>query len=107
MKSLIFLLMLLFSSNALALDWQTTSNTLLVADWMQTLDIQKNPDYRETNGLIGEYPDRSDVNIYFASMILLNNLIGQKYGDSWYMIVSVNQALYVGRNYSIGIRFSL
>jgi len=110
MKKLMILLCLMicviFSSNAKSWDWQTTSNALLVADWMQTLEIQKNDNYYETNNIIGSHPDRSDVNIYFASMIILNNIIGEKYGDNWYMIVSVNQALYVGHNYSLGINFS-
>jgi len=105
MKIITFIL-LLFSSNANAWDWQATSNVLLVADWMQTLDIQKSDEFYETNKILGKHPKRSEVNIYFLSMIALNNIIGKKYGDNWYIIVSINQAIYVGHNYSVGVNLS-
>lgn len=86
--------------------WRVSSNTLLIADWMQTLHISKDDNYIETNNVLGEHPERSNVNLYFISMILLNNWIGEKYGDWWYITVTVNQTYYVHHNFTAGVQFS-
>jgi hypothetical protein len=99
-------IILLLPINLHASGWQTASNVLLVADWAQTLHISENDEFYETNNILGRYPSRGSVNTYFIAAIILNNYIGSKAGDGWYMVVTVNQALYVGHNISAGVEFN-
>lgn len=81
------LILLLFISPAQA-EWWTedktangltiAANVLLIADWAQTREIADNPDYYES-GLAGyfitEHPRTRDVNIYFASALVIYNTL--------------------------------
>jgi len=104
MKTLFIILMLSFTS-AEASEWQIASNTLLVADWLQTLQIveRRSDGYYETNPILGDYPNRGSVNLYFLMAITLNNLIGKDLGDGWYMGVTVVQIGAVGHNFQAGL----
>jgi len=107
MKYLLLALLLVgWSDFSQASGWQVASNTLLIADWAQTLNIASRPDVSESNQILGAYPSRGAVNLYFISALIANNLLGDIYGDDWYILVSINQAAYVGTNAKVGIKFS-
>jgi hypothetical protein len=105
---LLIILIIPVNVNADEIDWnwRTTSNVLILMDWSQTLDIAENPNYYETNPVLGRDPDRGEVNLYFVSMLLLNNWIGEQLGDGWYIVVSMNQAVYVTHNFKLGVTLS-
>lgn len=107
-KSILFLVLIALTSfDVKAWDWQTTSNVLIIADWGQTLDISARDDYFETNPILGKYPSRGEVNTYFLTCLILNNVIGEYIGgDGWYMAISFNQAVAVGHNIIAGINFN-
>lgn len=92
MKKLLAIILLLCSLQAHAFDdWDTTdkrlfiaSEALLLADWLQTRQIVKNPDkYYETNPILGEHPSMGKVNMYFASWMIGNYLLADYAGDKY------------------------
>lgn len=88
---------------------QGIATTLKVIDWGQTLDIADKPDrYTEINPLIGEKPDRSRVNKYFAcsavSQVLITHLLPFKWRKYWIGSNIIISGILVGRSYSIGLR---
>jgi hypothetical protein len=88
------------------------ANTLIVADWAQTRYSADNPDRFYEEGLaenfIGMYPETREVNQYFASAIILTNLIGyilpEEYKGMFYVGVASFQANTVQSNNEIGVR---
>ena len=82
---------------------------LNIIDWGQTLDISERPDeYREINPILGEHPDRGEVNRYFACSIalkiLITHLLPSKYRDYW---LGGNIAIswyLVDHNHRVGLR---
>jgi len=88
---------------------QGTSLSLNVIDWGQTLDIVDRPDeYYETNPILGKYPDRGEVNRYFAcSMalkVLITHLLPSEYRKYWLGGNILVSGYYVQNNYRIGLR---
>ena len=74
LKTLIFLL--LFVELVHADEW-TQADTVMeilycgfhVADWNQTLQIIEKDGHKEANKILGEYPGKDQVNLYFASTL--------------------------------------
>lgn len=119
MNKLITTLLLLVSLNAHAFDdWDTTdkrlfiaSEALLLADWLQTRQIVKNPDkYHETNRILGEHPSMGAVNLYFASWMVGNYLLadyaGEKYRTAYLTGVVGVQFIVVRNNALLGLKIA-
>ena len=89
--------------------YRVAANTSLVADWAQTRYIAASADHFEKNPIMGRNPSDNDVNKYFITAIILNNVIGEllppQWGNAFYIGVAVVQTHTVLRNYSLGVRF--
>lgn len=88
--------------------WQSTCVALLAADWCQTRQIAKNPNYFEYNPILGHHPSQKAVNRYFATVIIGHTLLSYTFKPSTrrkfqYATIGL-QAAVVGRNYNIGIK---
>ena len=113
-KFFIILIVLLgtgwYSAKATAdTNWfQVAANTTLVADWAQTRYIAHSDDHFEKNPIMGRNPSDNDVNKYFITAIILNNVIGEllppTYSKIFYASVTVVQTHVVLRNFSLGVR---
>lgn len=89
---------------------QTLSTSLQIIDWGQTLNIvdRENEGYWETNPILGDHPDRGEVNTYFAVSILTNILISHLLPNKWRKVwigsrIMVSANL-VNHNYNIGLK---
>ncbi len=88
---------------------QSLAIGLNVMDWGQTLDISDKPDeYYETNFILGEHPSRSEVNMYFASLIvselLITHLLPTKYRKYWLGLNVGVAGSMVKNNYHVGLK---
>jgi|GEM_PF-1773463 len=65
-------------------------------------------DYRETNIILGKYPSRDQVNLYFATSIILNKLISDHLDHKWrkaFLMSNISVDLYITRhNSNIGLK---
>jgi len=92
---------------------QVAYTALHVADWAQTVEISRsNGEYYEAGlaGIvIGEYPEESDVHLYFASTLILQTaisaMLAPKYRAAWQYVWIGAEGVTVAHNYSIGLRF--
>jgi hypothetical protein len=87
------------------------SSVLLVADWAQTRQIARNADlFRETNPILGAHPSMGRVNVYFATAMALNYVIGNSLAPgwrrAWFVGVQSVEANVVQHNLSIGLDLS-
>lgn len=48
-------------------------NTMVVADWLQTRDIEESPEFTESKPWLGPNPTTEEVNQHFISMLLIYN----------------------------------
>ncbi|MBW2178751.1 MAG: hypothetical protein JRG81_00015 [Deltaproteobacteria bacterium] len=88
---------------------QGVLSSLNIVDWGQTLDIADRPDeYREINPILGDHPDRGDVNIYFASTmilkVLVTHLLPTEYREYWLGGNIALSGYFVHHNHRIGLR---
>lgn len=90
--------------------YQAVFLTLMAADWLQTKEIARNPNYYERNPILGKYPSQNEVDIYFLSTAIVHAGIAyylpKKYRRYWQYIFIGIQAGCVGHNYNTGIRIS-
>lgn len=112
MKSLCLCLVLCGCSNFSTQDnaFQIVSQSLLVADWAQTLDIQNHSDQHESNVLLGRHPSDAKVDAYFAGSMVANQLIANKLEGGWRTgfqcaIILIETAA-VSNNHALGIKLS-
>ncbi len=91
--------------------WQLAANALILADWGQTRHIAANGEedgYEETNPILGPRPSTSEVNLYFASALVLTNGVGwllpEPWERRWFIAVTAVQGAVVAHNHSIGLR---
>lgn len=87
-----------------------SANTLLVADWSQTLDIARNPDqHGESNPVLGKSPSVGRVNAYFISSLIAYNsvyyLLPRNHRDKLAGTISALQLYVVASNYHAGVKF--
>lgn len=88
----------------------------MAIDYGQTLDIASNPQWKETNPILGEHPTRSEVTRYFAVAAVLHPTISAllptdkclgpvcDWRKAWQWVTIGVEAGYVAHNYSLGIR---
>lgn len=119
-KAILLSITLLFTQFTHAEEWSEldkklliASEVLLVADWMQTRQIVKNPDrYHETNPILGKHPSLGEVNTYFISCMVANYYLADWLGNDdnkrtiYLSTVTVVQGVTVRNNYLLGLRFA-
>ena len=95
-------------SHSVQADWLRNSmNTLIVVDWLQTRSIVNNPNFIETNPLLGKEPTRKQVDAFFIANLLLLNYVGENNmgtrKGTFYGILTVERLLTVLHNKKIGV----
>lgn len=82
---------------------------LHTTDWLQTQEIARNPDYYETNLVLGSNPSVGEVNTYFAMTLIghvtISYFLPEKHRKIWQFITIGIEAGVVGHNVLIGVRF--
>lgn len=76
------------------------SGALLVVDWLQTRHISSTDQFYETNPILGEHPSRGNVNLYFATALLINYTMPEE----WAPYVAFVQASVVDNNVRLGVQ---
>jgi len=73
MKALIVAVAMI-GTTAQAVDpWYLAGNAALVADWIQTKEIARNPMFQEMNPVLGKNPSQDRVNLHFGAALLIYN----------------------------------
>lgn len=57
------------------------NSQLLFADHQQTQDIRRDPIKHETNLILGDYPSRTDISLYFIGVGLLEVMVVNYFDD--------------------------
>jgi len=107
----------LLATPAYAGDWtraDTEYQAVFVAvtaiDWLQSKEIARNPEFSETNPILGSNPDQNKVNAYFASCLLAHTAIAyylpKKYRRVWQCCWIMVEGGYVLHNLSAGVRIN-
>lgn len=111
MKKLIILFILFLPFTAKADYYLQTALIAHSADWMQTRYIVQNKEFHEKNPILGRHPSMSRVNNYFVVtlflIIIINNLIPEKYRAKYRKYLAYALTLNVARNRFIGLRIKL
>ena len=113
-------ILFLLCGNAYAFDkWtpqqkqlEIANQVLMAMDWSQTRYISDNPTrFKEVGcfGLIGEHPNRYQVDTYFAayalSHLVITHVLPSKYRNKWQVgTLCMSASVIVGNN-NIGIKF--
>ena len=88
---------------------QTAFTALLAADWYQTRRIADDPNYYETNPVLGEQPSSSSVDLYMVGCAVGHAVVSGclkpgKWREAWqYLWVGAEGATVVN-NHRIGVR---
>lgn len=69
---------------------QVLYSGLHIADWNQTLQIIEKDGHKEANKILGEYPSKDQVNLYFATTLMghyyVAKNLNQPYRALWQML---------------------
>lgn len=88
--------------------YQAVCLTLKAVDWLQTKEIARNPNYYETNPVLGKYPSQNEVDIYFLSTAIIHTGIAyylpKEYRRIWQCIFIGIQAGHVSHNINTGVK---
>ena len=57
--------------------WEYAYYVTHLIDWGQTLEIARNPGYKELNPILGEYPTEAEVNRYFLLSGIAHHLLAR------------------------------
>ena len=120
MKNIILSIILLFSSSAFA-QWDTwaddeqrmfvASNIAIVADWATTRNMTSrwNEGYYEKNVILGPYPSRDRVDLYFIGLLAANYYVADyfgKYKIYYFVYRTATHGAAAINNHNIGLRLS-
>ena len=120
MKNILLSIILLFSSSAFA-QWDTwtddeqrmfvASNIAIVADWATTRNMTSRWDegYHEKNNMLGPYPSRDRVDLYFIGLLAANYYLTDYFGKYRVYYSFYRTALHGSaaiNNHNIGLRIS-
>jgi hypothetical protein len=121
MKTLLFILLFCFSTDAHASDEWSISDTdrelvffgLTAVDYFQTIEFtqhrDKYPTIQEANIFMGKHPSRSKVNLYFPLYALWHvgvaKILPKPYREFFQIFYIGVEATLVGNNYSMGVAF--
>ena len=111
-----FIFLLLLCSTASA-DWssgdtnrQLAFTALQMVDWAQTREVVKDDRKHELNPILGKYPSKTEVNVYFAATTLGHYLVSRAlppdYRKVWQYVWIGFQTGNVIRNYRVGVRIN-
>jgi hypothetical protein len=115
MIKIITILICLIPSLCFADEW-TKADTAMeilyaglhVADWNQTLQIADGETYKESNKILGEYPSKDQVDLYFLTSLLGHYYIAKKlnqpYRLAWQSVWINVQYNAVKHNHKIGLK---
>ena len=96
-----------YADNGALSDLRIASNLSLIADWMQTREIAKTPEYSETNPILGSHPTIGSVNRYFLGVLIVHNVMGAllppRYADLYDKGVLFVEITAVQHNAAIGV----
>lgn len=88
---------------------EVLTNTMLAADGYYTVKMLKDPNYHESNVVLGPYPHKDKVIGYFAGSIFLNSYLHRKlkgnWLKSWQFSLVVVEADCLYRFYKFGFMF--
>jgi len=88
--------------------WQATTLLIMGADWLQTKEIARNPEYYETNPLLGRNPGQNEIDTYFLGCAVVHSAIAyylpKKYRRYWQCVWIGVEAGCVGHNINAGIQ---
>lgn len=83
---------------------------LHIADWNQTLQIVKSDKHKEANKILGEYPSKDQINLYFSATFLAHYYIARKlkkpYRTYWQTIWIYREYDAVNHNRKIGLNIN-
>lgn len=84
--------------------WQATQ----VVDVLQTLEIVESDYYFETNPILGKYPTKNEVYVYFTIRGIahwyVTNHVPKRYRWTWLILTNLSNLSIIHGNYKIGIR---
>lgn len=110
MKYLLFLFLFITSTPIVAkeVNWyRVAANATITMDWLQTRYIAKYDSHHELNPVLGRNPSVDKVDLYFASSLLLANVLGEWMPGNWsknfYLGLSLSETGVVARNHRIGV----
>jgi len=88
---------------------QVALTAALVADWGQTLHIQRSGPYGfEQNPVLGTYPSRARVNTYFAASIATTWIVADQLDAPWRRVFQVTlllvEMIVLRNNHMIGFQ---
>ncbi len=87
---------------------QTAVVVFILADWAQTRYIASNPEFIETNPILGPNPSIEEVDQYFAICALGNTAIAyflpKKFRKWWQVLSLSTQINFVNHNYNLGVK---
>lgn len=90
--------------------WQLGVLVTQIIDWGQTREIAVNPEYYETNPILGKHPTLQEVDRYFIACIAGNYLIAKALPNNWrrkWQIGSMLfQTYFITNNYRFGLKIS-
>ena len=85
-----------------------TGMSLKAVDYIQTREIARNPNYYELNPIIGKYPSKEKVTVYFAlgglMYYLVANWLPERWRTPWLSFWATASFTCVVHNHRIGIR---
>jgi len=88
--------------------WQATTLFIMGVDWLQTKEIARNPEYTETNILLGKYPSQNEVDAYYLGCAVVHSAIAyylpKKYRRYWQYVFIAVEVGCVGHNVNVGVR---
>ena len=120
MKIILVSIILLFTSHAHA-QWSTwtddeqrmfvASSIAITADWATTRDISQryNEGYYEKNTILGSYPSRDRVDLYFIGLLVSNYYLADYTGKYRFYYLTFRTATHgyaAINNVNIGLRLS-
>ena len=120
MKNVLLSIILLFSSQAHA-QWDTwtqdeqrmfiASNIAITADWITTRNMTSRwgEGYYEKNNILGPYPSRDRVDLYFIGLLAANYYVADYFGKYkiYYFAYRTTEHGYAAiSNHNIGLRLS-
>ena len=88
---------------------QVALSGLITVDWAQTREIATNPNYYETNWMLGEYPTRTEVDLFMIASLcfhlIVPAMLKPKYRAAWQYTWMAERAYWVHSNYRFVVRF--
>ena len=87
---------------------ETTFQVLNLMDYRQTIQIPHNPNYGETNWMMGSDPSKATVNYYMGGYalahLIVSDLLPSRYRKVWQIMTISMASSAVCNNYNLGLK---